>query len=508
MNRFSRRSFVLGGLGAAGAVLVSPGGARAAPAYPFQLGVASGEPAPDSVVLWTRLAPSPLDEDGHGGMPSAGVPVDWQVSRTSSFARLVVSGTVTARHADAHAVHVVAGGLDPDADYYYRFRAQGHLSPVGRTRTAPPTSAAGGALTMLFASCSNFESGYFTAYRRMAEEAPDLILHLGDYIYEGATKPGNVREHLGPEILTLADYRRRYGQYKSDPDLQSAHACAPWLAVPDDHDVEDDYAGMNRFDDIPALTPAQWATRRTAAYRAYYEHLPLRPSAAPVGNRMNLYRRVRWGRLATFHMLDTRQFRDAEACGGAWTACPGADRPGRSMTGGAQEAWLLDGLAQHQGTWDLIGQTVFFAGRLDATGAGNMDSWDGYRASRRRIQQGWLDRRVRNPVVLSGDIHTAWANDLKTDYAADRGPTIGTELICTSITSRGDGTPTTVIPGADVNPHLKFYSDRRGYVRTRITPAQLTADFRGLDAVKRPGAAIRTLKSFAILDRRPGVQSP
>jgi alkaline phosphatase D len=440
-------------------------------------------------------------------MPATDVAVDWQVSTTAAFAALVASGTATARYADAHSVHVVAGGLAPDTEYYYRFRAQGHNSPVGRTRTTPAVGSLGRDFVMAFASCANFEAGYFTAYRRIADEHPDLILHLGDYIYEGAGKPAHVRLHLGPEILSLADYRRRYAQYKSDPDLQAAHAVAPWLVVPDDHDVEDDYAGMVRFDNVPPLTAAQWVARRTAAYRAYYENMPLRPSAAPAGNSIRLYRRVRWGRLATFHMLDTRQFRDGETCGGGWKVCSDADLAARSMPGTAQEAWLLDGLAQHYGTWDVIGQQVFFARRLDATGAGNMDAWDGYRASRARIQQGWVDRAVRNPLVLTGDIHTAWANDLKADYADDKSPTIGTELICTSITSRGDGTATTTIPNAATNPHLRFYSDRRGYVRTTITRAHVRADFRGLDAVSQRGAAAKTLKSFTILDGQPGVRA-
>nr|WP_245577521.1 alkaline phosphatase D family protein [Actinoplanes globisporus] len=491
MNTIKRRTFLLGGLGA----VVVPRSAG----YPFTLGVASGEPAPDSVVLWTRLAPSPLAADGHGGMPRADVPVEWQVSAGPTFGTLVASGTATARYDDAHTVHVVAGGLAADREYYYRFRARGQLSPAGRTRTAPSPGAAARELVMLFASCANFEAGYFTAYRRMAEERPGLILHLGDYIYEGQAKPGHVRTHLGPEILTLADYRRRYGQYKTDPDLQAAHASAPWLVVPDDHDVEDDYAGTHRLDNIPPLTAAQWVGRRTAAYRAYYEHLPLRPGT-------RLFRRVPWGRLATFHMLDTRQYRDPQACGGHRQVCPDAALPGRSMTGPAQEAWLLDGLAEHRATWDLIGQQVFFAAQPDASGTRNMDAWDGYRASRDRLQRGWVERGARNPVVLTGDIHTAWANDLKADYADPSSATIGTELICTSITSRGDGSATTTIPTGGLNPHLKFYSDRRGYTRATITPAKLTADFRGVDAVSVRDAAVRTVGSFAIEDGRPGVR--
>jgi alkaline phosphatase D len=352
---------------------------------------------------------------------------------------------------------------------------------------------------MTFASCANLEHGYFTAYRRMAEDRPDLILHLGDYIYEGPGKPGKVRRHLGKETVSLADYRRRYAQYKVDPDLQAAHAAAPWLVVPDDHEIEDDVAGVTRFDTDPALTAAQWTARRAAAYRAYCENMPIRGDS--------LYRRVRWGTLATFHMLDTRQFRDPQACGNGWKVCADADRAGRSITGAAQEKWLLDGLAQRSATWEVIGQQVFFARRFTASGAGNMDAWDGYRASRKRVQRGWVDRRVRNPVVLTGDIHTAWANDLKADYADPRSATIGTELVCTSVTSRGDGTATSTIPNAGTNPHLRFYSDRRGYVRTLISRGQLRADFRAVDAVTRKDAPVRTLRSFTILDGRPGLQS-
>lgn len=507
MKRLSRRTFVLSGLATAGGVVLPLTAARAAVPFPFKLGVASGEPAADSVVLWTRLAPSPLNADGQGGMANADVTVDWQVSTTDTFSSLVASGSVTARYADAHSVHVVVGGLAPDAEYYYRFRAQGHISPVGRTRTAPAPGTVGRDLVMAFASCAHYESGYYTAYRRLAEDRPDLILHLGDYIYEGGTGSGGVRAHAGAEIVSLADYRRRYAQYKSDPDLQAAHAIAPWLVVPDDHEVENNYANMVRNDSSPALTAAQWTARRTAAYRAYYENMPLRPSQAPTGNGIPLYRRVRWGTLATFHMLDTRQFRDDQACGDGWKVCADADSATRSLTGAAQEAWLLDGLAQHYGTWDILGQQVFFARQFDASGAASMDAWDGYRASRARIQQGWIDRSVRNPLVLTGDVHAAWANDLKADYADSASATIGTELVCTSITSGGNGSAATAIPNVATNPHLKFHSGLRGYVRTTISPAQVRADFRAVATVTEHGAPATTLKSFAILDGRPGLRA-
>ncbi|MDX6236835.1 MAG: alkaline phosphatase [Kribbellaceae bacterium] len=511
MKPISRRTLVLGGLAAAGATALPVRStviaATAAVPYPFQVGIASGEPDAGSVVLWTRLAPSPLNADGHGGMAGADVTVDWQVSTDDLFTTLVASGSVTATYATAHSVHVIAGGLNADSDYYYRFRAQGHLSPVGRTRTAPALGTSGRDLVMAFASCAHYEEGYFTAYRRMAEDNPGLVLHLGDYFYEYGATAGRPRLHAGTtEIVTLADYRRRYAQYKSDPDLQAAHAVAPWIVVPDDHEVENNYANMVRADSTPALTTDQWIARRTAAYQAYYENMPLRPAQANNGNSIPLYRRLRWGNLATFHMLDTRQYRNDQACGDGWKVCSDADLASRSLPGNAQETWLLDGLAQHNGTWDIIGQQVFFARRSNSTGA-SMDSWDGYRASRARIQQGWVDRGTRNPVVLTGDVHRAWASNLMADYNNSGSAVIGSELVTSSVTSTGDGDGATTIPDVGTNPWLKFYNNRRGYVRTTISPTQLRADFRAVAKVSEHGAAASTVKSFVIEEGRPGLQT-
>jgi alkaline phosphatase D len=511
MSPISRRTLVFGGLAAAGVsalpVRSAVIAATAAVPYPFQLGIASGEPDANSVVLWTRLAPSPLNADGQGGMANADVTVDWQVSTTDTFSTLVASGAVTARYASAHSVHVVAGGLNPDSDYFYRFRAQGHLSPVGRTRTAPAVGTNGRDLVMAFTSCAHYEEGYYTVYRRMAEDDPGVILHLGDYIYEYGAVAGRTRTHAGAtEIVTLADYRRRFAQYKSDPDLQAAHAVAPWIVVPDDHEVENNYANMVRADSTPSLTTAQWTARRTSAYQAYYENMPLRPAQANSGNSIPLYRRVRWGNLATFHMLDTRQYRNDQACGDGWKICSDADLASRSLPGNAQETWLLDGLAQHYGTWDIIGQQVFFARRFNSTGA-SMDSWDGYRASRARIQQGWIDRGTRNPVVLTGDVHRAWASDLKADYNNANSATIGSELVTSSVSSSGDGDGSTTIPDVGTNPWLKFFNNRRGYVRTTISPTQLRADFRNVAKVSEHGAAASTVKSFVIQEGQPGLQA-
>jgi alkaline phosphatase D len=511
MKPLSRRTLVLGGLAAAGATALPARSsiitATAAVPYPFQLGVASGEPDASSVVLWTRLAPLPLNADGHGGMANADVAVEWQVSTTSTFTSLVASGSVTATYGGAHSVHVIAGGLNPDFDYFYRFRAQGHISPVGRTRTAPAIGTNGRDLVMAFTSCAHYEEGYYTVYRRMAEDNPGLILHLGDYIYEYGAVAGRTRTHAGStEIVTLADYRRRFAQYKSDPDLQAAHAAAPWIVVPDDHEVENNYANMVRADSTPALTTAQWTARRTSAYQAYYENMPLRPAQANNGNSIPLYRRLRWGNLATFHMLDTRQYRSDQACGDGWKVCSDADLASRSLPGNAQETWLLDGLAQHYGTWDIIGQQVFFARRFNSTGA-SMDSWDGYRASRARIQQGWVSRGTRNAVVLTGDVHRAWASNLMADYNNANSAVIGTELVTSSVSSGGDGDGATTIPDVGTNPWLKFFQNRRGYVRTTISPTQLRADFRAVGKVSEHGAAATTAKSFVVQEGQPGLQA-
>ena len=315
---------------------------------------------------------------------------------------------------------------------------------------------------------------------------------------------GSVRLHSpAGEILNLANYRVRHAQYKSDPDLQAAHAVAPWLAVWDDHEVENNYAGLSQQDPADGV---DFRARRAAAYQAYYEHMPLRSSSVPVNENMLLYRRVHWGQLATFHLLDTRQYRSNQACGDGTKVCPDADLPGRTITGATQESWLLDGLGQHSGTWDVIGQQVFFASRLaDSAGATSMDAWDGYRASRARIQQGMVDRAVPNPVVLTGDVHAAWASDLKLDYRNPSSRTLGVELVATSIASGGDGSEGDYSAWIARNPHIKFGNSRRGYLRVTLTPAQLRADYRRLPAVSVRNQPVNTVRSFVVPAGQPGL---
>ncbi|MBO2448489.1 alkaline phosphatase D family protein [Actinomadura barringtoniae] len=526
----NRRSFlVTSGLavGTAAAVTGVPGTALAAspaarrgagtlPSDPFTLGIASGDPDPDGFVLWTRLALNPHADDGLGGMPAKNFRVEWQVSSDEHFRRIDRKGAVTARAEAAHSVHVELNGLRPGRDYWYRFKVENHVSPVGLTRTAPRSDSFGPALAMAFVSCSQYEHGYFTAYRRLAEEHPDLILHLGDYQYEYKkgvyTVPGgNVRDHDGPETVTLANYRQRHAQYKADPDLQAAHAVAPWLVVFDDHEVENNWAR-----DVPEAgsdTPdtADFLKRRAAAFQAYYENMPLRRSSVPSGPDIQIYRRIKWGRLANFHMLDTRQFRDDQACGDGTKVCPEANNPDRTITGAEQEKWLIDGFRRSTARWDVIGQQVFFAQRDADAGPlkkTSQDAWDGYVASRDRITKGFVDAHVRNPVVLTGDVHAHWASDLKLNYDDPASKPVGSELICSSITSGGDGADSNPAdhPYLKINSHLRFYNNQRGYVITRIDKQQLKADFKTLATVRTHDAPASTKATFVVQDRVPGLK--
>lgn len=505
--KLSRRAALKGAVGLAAVPLLGFTGEPrrgVVAADPFTLGVASGEPSPDGVVIWTRLAPRPLADDGLGGMPARVVDVEWEVAGDETFTRIEQRGRSVATPESAHSVHVEVAGLRPGGEYFYRFRAEGYLSPAGRTRTAPATDAPASSLTMCFASCSNFEQGWFTAYRRLAEEEPDLVLHLGDYQYEYAAREHAVRRHVGPETVTLANYRQRYAQYKTDPDLQAAHAAAPWLVVWDDHELDNNWA-----DEVPEEPQPDYSARRAAALQAYYENMPLRSSAMPRGGEMRLFRRVEWGALATFHMLDTRQYRSDQACDDQYRGdCPARLDPFRTLTGQAQEQWLLNGFQQSRARWDLLGQQVFFS-QLDLTpgpGRGfNPDAWDGYVANRDRITTGIANSPVRNAVLLTGDVHAHWAAEVYERAGDPLSRRVATELVTTSISSGGDGSDTR----ADVdeilpdNPHIRYFSNRRGYVRTRITPDELRADFRTVPYVTSPGAPVQVGASFRIPDRLP-----
>lgn len=479
--------------------------------YPFTLGVASGDPLPEGVVLWTRLAPEPLKG---GGLPARDYPVQWEMATDRDFTEIVRQGTAVARADLGHSVHVEVDGLKPGQTYYYRFYAGGHKSPIGRTKTAPAAGASLDSFTFAFASCQQYEHGYYTAYRHMAREELDLVIHLGDYIYEYGpdeyvAKSGNVRQHNSPEITTLEDYRNRYAQYRLDKDLQAAHAAFPWVVTWDDHEVENNYA-----DHIPekGQDPEAFIQRRAAAYQAYYEHMPLRRSSLPQGPDMQLYRRLTFGDLVQFHVLDTRQYRDNQANGDGFKE-PNDESldPNRTLLGKEQEEWLVSGLKNSPTRWNVLAQQIFFAEMDIQPGPGkklNMDAWDGYAASRNRLLQLFAGGGISNPVVITGDVHANWANDLKADFDDPDSPIVGAEFVGTSITSGGNGsdlreeTPSIL----EENPHIRFFNDYRGYVRCTVTPDRWQTDYRVLPYVNQPGARLYTRASFVLESGKPGMK--
>jgi len=469
---------------------------------PFSLGVASGDPLPGGVVLWTRLAPEPLQADG--GMPDRKVPVRYEVARDEGFRDVVRKGNTFATPELAHSVHVEVEGLDPAREYFYRFKTGPEESPVGRTLTAPAADADLAELTFAFVSCQNYPAGYFTAYRHIAEEDLALVVHLGDYIYEGDGQGTIGRGHVpASEIFTLADYRKRYGQYKGDEDLRAAHARHPFLVTWDDHEVDNNYA-----DEIPEddQDPQAFLRRRADAYQAYYEHQPLRLSAKPQGPDLRLYRRLTYGRLAEFNVLDTRQYRDDQVDD------PERFTPGRTMTGEQQEDWLFDGLEGSGARWNVLAQQVFFGERDFVAGPGtnySNDAWDNYVPARRRITDFLAESATANPIVLTGDVHANYVSNIERDFSEpESSELVATEFVGTSISTGGDGVDQS--SGDRVvlaeNPNIVFVNRQRGYVRCTLDRGQWRTDYRVVDFVTRPGAPVRTRESFVVEDGVPGAQ--
>lgn len=488
----TRRRVLIGGAAALGVAALT-GVANPARRL-FSLGVASGDPWPDGVLLWTRLAPEPFAPDG--GLPDRVVPVEWQVAADDRFASVVRSGVFPAQPADAHSVHVEVRGLRPGAEYFYRFRVGDELSPVGRTRTAPIARA--NRLDFAFASCQRYPDGFYTAYADMARQNLDLVVFLGDYIYEGGSQGSIGRGHRPRrDVFSLAGYRTRFAQYKTDPDLQAAHAAFPWVAVFDDHEVENDWAGDHSDSGMPA--PA-FRQRRANAFRAYWEHLPMR--TRPDGAAWRIHRRLPFGDLADFHVLDTRQYRSDQV--------PLARRanPGRTILGAEQKAWFFDNLAASSARWNVVAQQVFFSQLNPAPGAQTRtgDAWDDYLPERNEVR----DRlaATRNPVVITGDAHASFVCDIKADFDEPSSRTVGTEFVGTSITSEGDGVDRTPGDVAQLraNPHVRFVHRKRGYVRCAVTPDSWTAEYRTVDYVSRPSAPIRIPGRFVIGIGQPGVR--
>jgi alkaline phosphatase D len=476
-------------------------------ADPFYLGIASGDPTSDSVVLWTRLAREVMTA---ANAALDAVDVDYEIADSRAFSNILRSGSIAATPELGHSAHAEVRGLDPDTEYFYRWHIGGITSPVGRTKTAPAANANNQEFRFAIASCQQYEHGFFTAYDHMAAEEFDLITHLGDYIYESSWGKVRVRAHEGPEIINLSDYRARYATYKSDPDLQAAHASAPWAVTWDDHEVDNNYAADIGEDD---QTPEQLLMRRAAAYQAFYEFMPIRLPIGRQGPSMPIHRRLRFGNLLEMNVLDTRQYRSDQACGdGRKPSCAAHQDRNRTLLGYAQKQWLKDSLATTDATWNVLAQQVMMASLRSLNESGEelwpMDIWDGYPYERQELLEHIDQVKTPNPVVLTGDIHSNWAADLKLDFDNQSSKTVGSEFVGTSITSGGDGADMTDYGKALLanNPHVKFYNAQRGYIAATVTPTLWRSDYKVLQKITEAGAPISTRKTYVVETGKPGVQ--
>ena len=476
---------------------------------PFTLGVASGDPTSTGGVLWTRLAPRPLEPEG--GMPGARTIVSWEVAEDEQFAKIAAQGRATAAPELSYSVHVDVEGLRPDRWYWYRFTSGEAKSPVGRLRTAPDAGVMR-PLRIGVSSCQHFEQGFFTAHGHMAREELDLVAFLGDYFYENAGGPGRVRAHVGLEVRTVDDYRRRYAQYKADANLQAAHASCPWIVVWDDHETDNDYAGL--VGENVMESEEQMRTRRAAAYQAWWEHQPVRVPRAKSWADLTITRTIDWGSLARFWMLDSRQYRSDQACGGGIRPFPCGDYASRERTllGSTQERWLANGLGASRSRWQVLGNQVLMAPYDFTVGDGvsmAMDQWGGYPAAQSRMLKTIAERAPNRTIVLTGDIHTSWANELASDFSRPGRPVVAAEFAATSISSGGDGTatlPPNAVAQLAENPHVKWHHRQRGYISCTLDEHACTADFRVVPFVSRPDAPVQTASRWRTTHGRPGIE--
>lgn len=484
---------------------------------PFSLGVASGDPWPDGFVLWTRLAPSPLEPQG--GMPDAAVELRWEVATDAQFRHTVRRGTARALPQLAHSVHVELSGLQPGTTHWYRFIAGAAVSPVGRVRTAPALGATPEQVQLAVVGCHHHEAGYFTGYEHLAREPElDLVFHYGDYIYETASGGGSgrghgglrvslpERAHRGGETHSLADYRQRYAQYKSDPQLKAAHAAAAFAITFDDHEVDNDWAGPHDTQGTPV---AEFMARRAAAFQAWYEHMPVRLAQKPQGPEVLAYRSLRYGQLLNLQLLDTRSHRSDQLCSPAQLKegvahCRREATPQETLLGQAQEAWLAQQL-RHGAHWNVLAQQVMLMPLerrkgLSGPSSTNLDKWSGYPHARERLVRALQTHRPHNNIVLSGDIHQHFVGAVPSVEGDFGSRPIATEFLSSSLSSGGDGAAQR--PGQENmlanNPHLRLVNDQRGYQLLRFTPRQVHAELRVIDRVEVPQGQVSTLARFVV----------
>jgi alkaline phosphatase D len=529
-TRISRRVLLrTGGSAAAGLFMLGrAASSAAAPPWdqvnPFSLGVASGDPTPDGFVLWTRLLPEGTPLDG-SVMKQEPYGVRYEVAADPEFRTIVRRGSEEAVWEESHTVHAEIAGLPSDRWYWYRFKWGRAISSVGRTRTAPPLGATVDRLRFAFTSCQNWGGGYYGALGKLAEEDVDLVVHLGDYIYEDVEPMNPVLARLAQlsglgECLTLADYRTRYAFYKRDRNLQEAHRHLPWLSTWDDHEVANNYAGLV-IDPEKPLVDAK--LRRAAAYLAYWEHQPLSRSRKPVDENMSIFRRAHWGDLATFHVIDTRQYRDDQ---GGPPQCEQVDRdplsrycptqldPERRLLGDEQRTWLYDGLSKREAdtAWHVLANQVGFAPEDTRTGTQGrrfgFDSWDGYVMERQDLLNHLADQERTNLVVITGDKHVNSVRDVPPSYRSLAGAPVATEFIGTSISSGGQRPTPDFVP-EPFNPQIRWQDLHHGYVRVDLTDDVWRSDFRVIDTVASENVRVWTESSWEVVPDKPGaVQVP
>lgn len=538
----TRRRLLLSG-GTAASLVVAPPFLKAASGDSlhlnhelFSLGVVSGDPHAHSVVLWTRLAPQPLTG---GGMPARPVKVIWEVAEDYGMTRIVKQGVAVALPRHGHAVRVIAHGLPANRWWYYRFRALGQSSRVGRTRTFPGYRDQVQQMRCAVVSCQNYTQGFFTAYRDMMTQDLDFVVHTGDYIYENgpagfAIAPG--RNHNGSEIFSVEDYRNRYALYRLDQDLQEAHAHLPFILTWDDHEVDNNYAGLHAEESAPFQND-DFRQRRRNAYQVYSESMPLRPSShlRAEHDEVRLFRKLAFGNLADIYMLDTRQFRsdqpaednfgstdpDSVAVEGVLGEklfdAQGILNPHATLLGSRQERWLAKNLYYSRATWNMLAQQImvmpwnlvettraFVAANLEQQPIPaqqkaqilsqfdnidnmlNVDAWDGYPAARERLFNILRHSGAKNPIVMSGDIHSAWAAELLNDFSDPQSDVLAAEFVCTSIASTFltlDPRPTDYIVrlGLQDNPHIKFFNALfRGYCICDVNQQRWQTSYRAV----------------------------
>ncbi|MET0280224.1 MAG: alkaline phosphatase D family protein [Steroidobacteraceae bacterium] len=514
----NQRRDVLKALAALGGGAALPGVLAAAPAeraiadYPFRLGVSSGFPTHRSVVLWTRLAPQPDQPDG--GLPPQDWSLRYEVAADQGFRQIVARGRAIASARHGHSVHLTVPGLRPARDYWYRFMLGAHASAAGRTRTLPDPQAQVDALRLVVASCQHYEQAQYAAWRHAAADAPDLILFLGDYIYESVSRMSQVRRHSGGVPRTVAEFRQRYALYQLDPALQAAHAAAPWLVMWDDHEVQNDYAGVHPGQQED---PATFLAMRAAAYQSWFEHMPVPATMAPVNGAMPVFARHHIGRLATLHVLDQRQYRSAEACGRPPTMggnqvgddCAERLEPARTMLGAVQEQWLARGLRGSAARWTLLGQGTPFSYTDQKAGAEHSywtDSWSGYPAARQRFVDLLQQARCPNPVILSGDIHAYIMANINAVPERPETPVVACELAGTSISSDSLAQPILDVWKAE-NPCVQLFEGRsRGYLSLTLSERQLQVDLVTVADSTRADSPRGSGGSFVVEAGIPGVQ--